>query len=49
MDWLQVALEAGYQDYQHLSKDFMEFAYVLPNTLIQEESRSPDCFFGYKE
>lgn len=49
LDWLQVAVETGYHDYQHLSKDFLEFAHVLPNQLIQEESSSPDCYFGFKE
>jgi AraC-like DNA-binding protein len=49
MDWLQIALHTGYQDYQHLSKDFVEFAHALPNRLIQQESHSPDRFFGFKE
>jgi AraC-like DNA-binding protein len=48
-DWLSIAMETGYHDYQHLVKDFLEFADVLPNTLIQEESKSPDRFFGYRE
>src|SRR6476659_10066087 len=26
MDWLRVAVEAGYYDYQHLGKDFKQFA-----------------------
>ncbi|MEJ7677810.1 MAG: helix-turn-helix domain-containing protein [Segetibacter sp.] len=49
LDWLRVAVETGYHDYQHLSKDFLEFANVLPNILIQEEALSPDCYFGFKE
>lgn len=49
LDWLRVAIETGYHDYQHLSKDFLEFANVLPNLLIREESLSPDCYFGFKE
>jgi AraC-like DNA-binding protein len=48
-DWLRIALEAGYHDYQHLAKDFNEFAGVLPTTLIAEEARSPDRFFGFHE
>lgn len=48
-DWLRIAVETGYHDYQHLAKDFMEFADVLPNSLIQEEANSPDCYFGFKE
>ena len=48
-DWLRIAIDSGYHDYQHLAKDFLEFADVLPNSLIQEESRSPDCYFGFEE
>ncbi len=48
-DWLRIAVELGYHDYQHLAKDFREFADALPNSLIQEESRSPDRYFGFKE
>jgi transcriptional regulator GlxA family with amidase domain len=48
-DWLRVAVDSGYHDYQHLAKDFTEFAQVLPNALIKEEARSPDCYFGFKE
>jgi AraC-like DNA-binding protein len=47
--WLRVAVETGYHDYQHLSKDFLEFSSVLPNELIQQESSSPDSYFGFKE
>ena len=42
LDWLRIALETGYHDYQHLAKDFIEFADVLPNSLIEDESNSPD-------
>ncbi len=49
LDWLHIAMEAGYHDYQHLAKDFIEFAGVLPNSLIQEEAKSPECLFGFKE
>jgi transcriptional regulator GlxA family with amidase domain len=47
--WLRVAVETGYHDYQHLSKDFLEFSSVLPNELIQQETSSPDSYFGFKE
>lgn len=46
-DWLRVAIETGYEDYQHLSKDFQAFANGLPNQLLQEESSSPDTYFGF--
>jgi AraC-like DNA-binding protein len=49
MDWLQVALDCGYTDYQHLSKDFREFANVPPNSLLAAEALSPDRYFGFRE
>ena len=49
MDWLRIAMETGYHDYQHLVKDFKNFADVLPNSLIQEEALSPDRYFGFRE
>jgi len=49
LDWLRIAMETGYHDYQHLSKDFIEFADTLPNSLIREEASSPDRYFGFKE
>jgi hypothetical protein len=41
-------METGYHDYQHLSKDFIEFADTLPNSLIREEANSPDRYLGLK-
>jgi AraC-like DNA-binding protein len=49
LDWLGIAIESGYHDYQHLVKDFNEFSCALPNSLIREESVSPDRFFGFRE
>jgi AraC-like DNA-binding protein len=49
LDWLQVAVQTGYQDYQHLAKEFAEFAGVRPNVLVREESSSPDRYFGFRE
>lgn len=42
LDWLSIALETGYYDYQHLVKDFKEFAGTLPNTFIQECLKNPE-------
>ncbi len=36
MDWLSVAIRTGYNDYQHLVKDFKEFAGTTPKILIKE-------------
>lgn len=46
LDWLSVAVQTGYNDYQHLSKDFKQFAGTTPNTLIQESSNNPERRFN---
>ncbi len=46
LDWLSVALRTGYNDYQHLVKDFKEFAGTTPNVLIQESLNSPSRAFS---
>ena len=42
IDWLSVAINFGYADYQHLVKDFKQFADATPNLWIQEEESSPE-------
>jgi AraC-like DNA-binding protein len=41
-DWLTVAVRFGYTDYQHLAKDFRQFAQATPNMWIREDSASPE-------
>lgn len=41
-DWLTIAVLFDYSDYQHLVKDFKEFAGVIPTTWINEDNRSPE-------
>ena len=41
-DWLTVALLFGYTDYQHMVKDFKEFAQVTPNLWINQDNQSPE-------
>ena len=41
-DWLTVALLFGYADYQHMVKDFKEFAQVTPNLWINQDNQSPE-------
>lgn len=41
-DWLTIAVLFDYSDYQHLVKDFKEFAGVTPTAWIQEDNRSPE-------
>jgi AraC-like DNA-binding protein len=45
-DWLSIALQFGYSDYYHLSKDFKQFAHVTPNILIEEYSKRPEVVFS---
>ncbi len=45
LDWLSIAVKTGYNDYQHLAKDFKEFAGTTPNVLIQESLNSPSRMF----
>lgn len=41
-DWLTIALLFNYTDYQHLVRDFKEFAGVTPKIWIAEDFRSPE-------
>ena len=41
-DWLSIALQFGFTDYYHLSKDFKQFARVTPNVLIEQYSKRPE-------
>jgi AraC-like DNA-binding protein len=41
-DWLTIALLFGYVDYQHMVKDFKEFAQVTPISWINEDNQSPE-------
>ena len=46
LDWLSIALQTGYNDYQHLVKDFKQFAGVMPNVMMQAEKNSPERVLG---
>jgi AraC-like DNA-binding protein len=39
--WFSIAIQAGYNDYQHLVKDFKEFTNVTPNLWLTENYKSP--------
>jgi AraC-like DNA-binding protein len=41
-DWLSVALLFGYADYQHMAREFKEFAHVTPNLWINQDNQSPE-------
>lgn len=42
LDWFSIAIQTGYSDYQHLVKDFKQFAGTPPNTFIQECLNNPE-------
>jgi len=41
-DWLAIALLFGYADYQHMVKDFKEFANVTPTLWVNQDNKSPE-------
>ncbi|RDC66254.1 helix-turn-helix domain-containing protein [Adhaeribacter pallidiroseus] len=45
-DWLRIALECGYFDYQHLVKDYKEFTKHIPNDFHLLENNSPESRLG---
>jgi AraC-like DNA-binding protein len=46
LDWLTVACQTGYYDYQHLVRDCREFAGTTPTRLVEEENGSPASVLG---
>jgi AraC-like DNA-binding protein len=49
LDWLTIALACGYSDYQHLVKDYKEFALVTPSAYYLQDSKAPERYFGRHE
>jgi AraC-like DNA-binding protein len=45
-DWLSIAIESGYCDYQHLTKDYKYFTGLTPPDLHLLESNSPESLLG---
>jgi len=41
-NWLTIALLFGYSDYQHMVKDFRQFAQVSPNLWVNQDNQSPE-------
>jgi AraC-like DNA-binding protein len=48
-DWLSIALDLGYYDYQHLVRDFKEFTHLTPAQFYLLDSQAPERQFGYTE
>lgn len=45
-DWLTIALECGYHDYQHLAKDYIEFTGQTPGAFHLLDMKAPERTFG---
>lgn len=48
-DWLSIAMDCGYYDYQHLAKDYKEFTGQTPVAFYQQETQSPERLLGLVE
>lgn len=49
LDWLSVALQTGYYDYQHLAKDYLSFTKQTPIAFHQLDRQSPERVLGLAE
>lgn len=49
MDWLSIALECGYYDYQHLTKAYKEFTGLTPTSFFSLDVKAPERIFGLYE
>jgi len=49
MDWLRIAMECDYHDYQHLAKDYKDFTSLSPNAFHEIENNAPERKFGLSE
>jgi AraC-like DNA-binding protein len=45
-DWLMIAIECGYYDYQHLVKDYKDFTGLTPSAFHLLEVNSPESVLG---
>ncbi len=48
-DWLRIAIECGYHDYQHLVKDYKDFTSLTPTAFHEIENKAPERKFGLSE
>ncbi|HEY5822740.1 MAG TPA: helix-turn-helix domain-containing protein, partial [Cyclobacteriaceae bacterium] len=49
MDWLSVAVNCGYHDYQHLVRDYKDFTSHTPTGFYKVEEHSPERTWGLSE
>lgn len=48
-DWLRIAMECGYHDYQHLVKAYKDFTGLSPTAFHRLEEKAPERKFGLTE
>lgn len=48
-DWLSIAIDCGYYDYQHLVRDYKEFTGMTPVNFYMQDMQSPERKFGIAE
>jgi AraC-like DNA-binding protein len=46
LDWLTIAINCGYYDYQHLVRDYKDLTGLTPNHFHKIDSKSPERLFG---
>lgn len=46
--WLDIALACGYEDYQHMVRDYREFVGSTPNQLWDSDLKAPDKVLGLR-
>ncbi len=49
LDWLRIAVECNYYDYQHLVKDYKNFTGLPPTEFHKIEDNAPERKFGLSE
>ncbi|MBA4145402.1 MAG: AraC family transcriptional regulator, partial [Cytophaga sp.] len=49
MDWLTIAIQCGYYDYQHLVRDYKMFTSMSPNAFHEIEHKSPEHKLGLSD
>ncbi len=49
LDWLSVAIECDYYDYQHLVRDYKDFTGLSPNAFLTLEKQAPERVLGMAE
>jgi AraC-like DNA-binding protein len=48
-DWLSIAVQCGYHDYQHMVRDYKAFTSLTPNAFFQLDAKAPESIFGMYE